>query len=303
MLRAVAHGTFGPDSGNRKIYATLGSTQIFESPTLTNTSDNWILTVDIMCWGSAVQYCTSRLEIANESGGSNSINIQHYDSTEDMSLDNKYLTISGSGAAVGSQTGDVKVRTFALTNFTYPAIAPPSEWTLRVSDSFTDTPLADLATHTPELGGVWNIVYGTLRINIDGNQVNSSSAGVALNATSFSDDQAVEMTMNGGALDLYARVSGVGGGQGYVLECIYGFSTRLWWGSGGGDLRQHLIGTGPNGTPGDTFRLEIIGSSLEVFQNGSSIITVTDANVTSGDTVGFSVGSGDDSDDFKAYDQ
>jgi hypothetical protein len=189
-------------------------------------------------------------------------------------------------------------------------------WTLKYSDTFTDTQYTALPTHN----AAWaqDTANGTWRISTNGTSAGTSVSTTAraylTGASVPSANQAAQFSMAGTSLQRE---------QGLVLRFTEDATLSFWGGIGyvayvelGDVLYVHRLDGGGSHTQiasaaylpitGDVLRFEIIGTGLEVFINGVSLLTVTDATHASG-TVGMWCGSSiDDSgnmsvDNFAAY--
>ena len=177
-------------------------------------------------------------------------------------------------------------------------------WTRRAYDTFTDASLTALTSHTPDEGSAWSYDGGgaVARIHVDGDKFNCTSDGYIRNTSSLGDDQAVSANILTGGVYLLARYNGnAASPTGYCLECRDGLSFRLWSFNTTGDPRQNLIASGGTGSTNDVGRLEFIGSAYEVFINGVSQFSGTDATYSSGSAGLYGI-SGQNADDFQAFD-
>lgn len=156
--------------------------------------------------------------------------------------------------------------------------------TLVFHDTFDDAPLTALNSHTPNFGMGWTAFSGSWRIGVSGADANSNpGAGYVSADGPPTANQAVQAVLGGTGMILLLRASTTGGGDGYSIECRGGLSTRVWKFSGGGDPRDTLLYT-TSGTysAGDTFRLEVTGTSFTVKVNGTTDGTFSDSTYSSG---------------------
>lgn len=157
-------------------------------------------------------------------------------------------------------------------------------WTQKSLDTFDDTALTALASHTPNVGSGWSVDSGSWRVDATGAKVEQVDAveAYARNTTTLGDKQAVEITLNDDftAYGLLARWASGSGGSGYRLY-LPGGEIRLYRQDSGTPtlINTYSVATGA----GDVIRLECDGSSLTVLKNGSIVGgPETDATYASG---------------------
>lgn len=172
-------------------------------------------------------------------------------------------------------------------------------------DLFIESSDTDLASHTPDLGTSWSVVWQTdatkdlYTENADNTlrpytTWTNSGAMYKANATYPGADYYVEAKYVGGAsstkpIYLFLRLQD--------QENMY--ALRIGGGSSNTRMYKKVSGTwtalgsaGPDPSPGDTVRFEIQGSTLKYYFNGSLRDTQTDSSITSAGNAGIGFGGG-----------
>jgi hypothetical protein len=196
----------------------------------------------------------------------------------------------------------------AVTSIPYPIIA--QSWTLRHSDTFTDTAFTSIDAHTPNTGtGYTNPAGGGIRPTIDdlGTGMRNGGDNGVYTTTSLLDDQKACMTIKSNSVQqdfrLFVRYD-VNGGAG-ILSSANGYYARMNWNAGDADelILEEIV----NGTRAalDTAITQVwadnqvlcvlaVGTTISVTVDGVQKFSVTDASFTGGDAAWYhGIGNGD----------
>jgi hypothetical protein len=179
-------------------------------------------------------------------------------------------------------------------------------WTLKGSDTFTDTALTGIASHTPTPSGgfSWSVIgvfTGTPRIDVDGIKFNVGGAadGAALASLVLADVQKAEVTLS--ADGIRVGILGDSSGNGYVFMIRDGLSSVIQRYDAGS--ATNLVTGGPSAAIGDVGSLETDGAgNFTARINGTIALTTSspDTTYTSG-KAWLLAGPGAKGDDFAAY--
>lgn len=163
-------------------------------------------------------------------------------------------------------------------------------FTQRVFDSFTDTGLTALQSHTPNQGLGYGIINGVLRINAGGNALETTGSGIdniAINNTALANNQAAAISI-GDATQFVGVGIRLGDGlteaalTGYFAFAFSATSVRIDRCDNG--VFTTLI-TSAGSSPysvGDILYLEVVGNAIIAKLNGVPFLNTNDNTYTSG---------------------
>jgi hypothetical protein len=181
--------------------------------------------------------------------------------------------------------------TYAVTGEA-ATIVYASASTAFVTDTFTDTNGTALTSHTGELGATWTYHTGLGTSNsatIDNNEVYATAVAIYYpSGTPTSADYSVSADITcissvaSNNTGIAARLDAIGGTNFYRLQ--YAQSTSLWnldrrW-SGGNATLGTYSDTGFTAGVTRTIKLQVNGSTISAYIDGTLRITGTDANIT-----------------------
>jgi hypothetical protein len=152
-----------------------------------------------------------------------------------------------------------------------------------LNDTFNSDAAGSLANHSPEVGGAWSKV-GTG--NNFGNNTSTGHCEIDQSGDTFYKNAAVPSSADyyveaaiggtGGWARLYARY--VDGTNCYSLVVNYNAGVSLYRGT-------TLLGTLSDASTAGIYRLEVKGTAIKVYKNGSLIISATDGVVAAAGSV------------------
>ncbi len=163
-------------------------------------------------------------------------------------------------------------------------------WTQRGNDTFTDSNGTALEAHTPTSpgGASWDSLAGTGTLVITTNGVRQAvdAADFAIFSVTLDTDQALEFEVTGrGSQPCGVLRGALSGGNltGYVAR-ITATGAYLEKFTGSGAARSALANSTTTWLNGDTARMEVVGTTLSIYQNGSGTadVTTTDGTIAAG---------------------
>ncbi len=220
------------------------------------------------------------------------------------------VVASAQGASALGDTGSVTTTSSSSllfgANFVQSGTTAGAGFTLRlggsvatVRDTFTGPNGTALGKHAPETGGSW--IEDSPGMVIQGNKLESPNFGDARahNATTpLSPDYEVQvdvtLAVSGAGNRAGVRGRDVGGRLGDAYEAYFSEGTHTWALDRWKGFNPTTLGTyaDPSFTAGTkTLKLRMVGTSLQVFVNGTLRISATDASITAANHAGL-LGSG-----------
>jgi hypothetical protein len=168
--------------------------------------------------------------------------------------------------------------------------APVSAGGILRGDTFVGTAGTGLQSHTatgPNGGWSWNNNDGTggvAAINASNQlKIIGSSVGNFVAATVGSNDQYAQIQVMAASDSFPITVRSSGSSAGSFYGARYNVANNHW------EVFKNVLGSftslgsvAATLTPGDTAKLQVIGSSLTLFVNGASTITATDSSIATG---------------------
>jgi hypothetical protein len=163
-----------------------------------------------------------------------------------------------------------------------------------LDDTFTEGSTINLSAHTPEVGGAWTALGGTMNVS-GGNgyclgSSASSSASYNNGATPPSADYYVEIQISrvfapGNSILTGMRGRYVDGSNFY--EAYYNQAATRWeMYCAATLLGTYSVALSAVEASPDTVKLEMIGTSIKLYINGVQRISVTNATVSAAGSVG-----------------